>query len=79
MKSLYTHVLMDDNSGEAIGVVRGVDELPDGTHFGLVRRFDTTEPETYVWLDDLYILRMDEVAPHVRNHVAWALKEAQAV
>lgn len=79
MQSSYTHVLLDRDSGEPVGVVRSIDELPDGTHFGLVRRFDVDEPETYVWLDDLYILRLDEVAPHVRNHVEFALADAQPV
>jgi len=79
MDSPYTHVLLDDDSGEPIGAVRGIDELPDGTHFGLVRRFNMNEPETYVWLDGLHVLRLDEAAPHVRNHVAWALTQRQPV
>lgn len=79
MQSPYIHVLLDRDSAEPVGAVREIDELPDGNHFGLVRRFDMDEPETYVWLDDLYILRLDEVAPHVRNHVEWVLKEAQPV
>ena len=79
MQSPYTHVLLDADSGEPIGAVRGIDECPDGSHFGLVCRFDMDEPETYVWLDDLNILRLDEAAPHVRNHVEWALKNLQPV
>lgn len=79
MQSPYTHVLLDADSGEAIGAVREIDQLPDGGHFGLVRRFDSDEPETYAWIDELFLLRMDEAAPHVRNHVAWALKNPQPV
>jgi hypothetical protein len=74
---LYSHVLLDDNSGEAIGVVRDIDELPDGTLFGLVRRFGTVEPEAYVWLNGLHVLRLAEAAPRVRNHVAWELSQPQ--
>jgi hypothetical protein len=73
----YSHVLLDDDSGEPIGAVRDIDELPDGTPFGLVRRFGAVEPETYVWLDGLHVLRLADAAPHVRNHVAWELSQPQ--
>jgi hypothetical protein len=75
----YTHVLLDDDSGEAIGAVRDIDELPDGTPFGIVRSFGANEPETYVWLDGLDVLRLEDAAPHVRNHVAWELAHEQLV
>jgi hypothetical protein len=73
----YSHVLLDDDSGEPIGAVRDIDELPDGTPFGIIRPFGTNEPETYVWLDGLDVLRLADAAPHVRKHVAWALKQLQ--
>jgi hypothetical protein len=77
MQSPYTHILLDHDSGEVIGAVREIDET-DGGHFGLVRRFDSDEPE-YAWIDELFLLRMDEAAQHVRNHVEWALKNPQPV
>lgn len=67
----YTHVLLDDDSGEPVGVIRDVDELPNGTPFGVVRRFGAPEPETYIWLDGLTVIRLADAAPHVRNHVTW--------
>ena len=73
----YTHVLLDDDSGEPIGAVRDIDELPNGTPFGIVRPFGSSEPETYVWLDGLQVLRLADAAPHVRKHVAWALEHEQ--
>lgn len=75
--SSYTHVLLDDDSGEPIGAVRDIDELPDGTPFGIVRRFGAVELEAYVWLDGLHVLRLADAAPHVRNHVAWSLSQLQ--
>lgn len=74
-RSRYTHVLLDDDSGEPIGAVADIDELPNGAPFGTVRYFGSSEPETYVWLDGLQVLRLAEAAPHVRNHVAWALAQ----
>jgi hypothetical protein len=73
----YSHVLLDDDSGEPIAAVRDIDELPDGTPFGIVRPFGTNEPETYVWLDGLDVLRLADAAPHVRNHVAWELLQSR--
>lgn len=77
--SRYTHVLLDDDSGEAIGAIRDVDEMINGAVFGVLRWFDAKEPETYIWLEGLNVLRLDEADPHVRNHVAWALKQPQPV
>jgi hypothetical protein len=74
-----THVLLDHDSGEPIGAIRLVDEMPDGTPFGLVRLFDGDELESYIWLDGLDVIRLAEAAKHVRNHVAWALAHPQAV
>lgn len=76
--SRYTHVLLDDDSGEAIGAVRDVDEMLNGAVFGVLRRFDAKD-ETYIWLEGLNVLRLDEADPLVRNHVAWALKQPQPV
>jgi hypothetical protein len=75
----YTHVLLDRDSGEPIGAIRDVDEAPDGNIFGIVRHFSANEPETYVWLDGLEIIRLVDAAPHIRNHVAWVLKQPQPV
>ncbi|HYC59909.1 MAG TPA: hypothetical protein VEK79_10130 [Thermoanaerobaculia bacterium] len=77
--SRYTHVLLDDDSGEAIGAIRDIDETPDGALFGVVRRFDLDEPETYLWLEGLNVIRLTDAAPHVRKHVAWALDHELAV
>jgi len=75
----YTHVILDEDSGEPIGAVRDVDQLKDGTRFGVVRPFDGKEPETYIWLDGLDVLRLADADPRLRNHVAWALKQPQPV
>lgn len=72
--SRYTHVLLDHNSGEPVGAVRDVDDV-DGSVFGIVQYFDAREPETYIWLDNLDVLRLADAAAHVRNHVAWALAQ----
>jgi len=79
MDSPYAHVLLDHDSGEPIGAIRDIDELPDGTLFGVLRRFDAKEPETYIWLEGLDVLRLADADPHVRSHVAWALKQPQPV
>ena len=47
--------------------------------FGVVRPFDGKEPETYIWLDGLDVLRLADADPRLRNHVAWALKQPQPV
>ena len=73
----YTHVVLDEHSGEPIGAVRDLDELEDGTQFGVVRLFDSPEPPTYTWLHGLFLLPVSEAAPHVRNHVTWALRQLQ--
>lgn len=73
----YTHVLLDEHSGEPIGAVRDCDELDDGTQFGVVRLFDSPEPPTYMWLHGLLLLPVSEAAPHVRNQLAWALRSPQ--
>jgi hypothetical protein len=73
----YTHVILDEHSGEPLGAVRDVDELEDGTQFGVVRLFDSPEPATYTWLKGLLLLSLSEAAPHVRNHLAWALRAAE--
>lgn len=75
--SRYTHVILDEHSGEPVGAVRDVDELEDGTQFGVVRRFHSSGPATYMWLHGLLLLPVSEAAPHVRNHLAWALKHPQ--
>lgn len=75
MDSPYTHVLLDDDSREPIGAVRDIDALPDGSEFGIIRRFDADAPETYAWLQGLLLLPLNDAAPHVRNHVAWVLKQ----
>jgi hypothetical protein len=72
----YTHVLRDSDSGEAVGAIRDIDETPDGALFGVVRRFDLDEPETYIWLEGLDVIRLADAAAHVRNHVTWALAQA---
>lgn len=77
--SRYTHVLLDDDSGEPIGAVADIDELPNGTPFGTVRYFGSNEPETYIWLDGLQVLRLADAAPHVQKHVAWALAQPAPV
>lgn len=71
----YTHVVLDEHSGEPRGAVRDIDELEDGTQFGVVRFFDSPEPPTYAWLRGLFLLPLSEAAPHVRNHLSWALKQ----
>jgi hypothetical protein len=53
--------------------------MPNGAIFGVVRWFDAKEPETYLWLEGLYVLGLAEVDPLVRNHVAWALAQPQPV
>lgn len=73
----YTHVILDEHSGEPLGAVRDMDELEDGTQFGVVRLFDSPEPATYTWLKGLLLLPLSEAAPHVRNHLAWALRAAE--
>jgi hypothetical protein len=60
-------------------VERDIDELPDGTLFGVLRRFDVKEPETYIWLEGLDVLRLADADPRIRTHVAWALKQPQPV
>ena len=79
MDSPYAHVLLDHDSGEPVGAICDIDELPDGTRFGVLRRFDAKEPETYIWLDGLDVLRLADADPRVRAHVAWALKQPQPV
>ena len=76
--SRYTHVLLDHDSGEPVGAIRDVDDV-DGSVFGIVRYFDARAPETYVWLDNLDVLRLADAAPHVRNHVSWALAQPAPV
>lgn len=71
----YTHVLLDDDSGEVVGAIRDIDETPEGALFGVVRRFDLDEPETYLWLEGFDVIRLADAAQHVRNHVAWALAQ----
>ena len=73
----YTHVILDEDSGEPVGAVRDVDELEDGTQFGVVRHFHSPGPPTYMWLRGLLLLPVTEAAPHVRNHLAWAVKQPQ--
>lgn len=73
----YTHVVLDEDSGEPIAAVRDIDELEDGTQLGVVRRFGSHEPATYTWLHGLLLLPVSEAAPHVRNHLAWALGSPQ--
>ena len=73
----YTHVVLDEHSGEPIGAVRDFDELEDGTQFGVVRLFDASEPPTYMWLRGLLLLPVSEAAPDVRNHLARALRSPQ--
>jgi len=75
----YTHVVIDHDSGEPLGAVRDIDELEDGTQFGVVHLFDSPEPPTYTWLHGLFLLPVSEAAPHVRNHLAWALRTGHAV
>lgn len=60
-------------------MIRDVDEMPNGTPFGVVRRFGEREPDTYIWLDGLNVIRLADAAPHVRNHVAWELAHEQPV
>lgn len=73
----YSHVILDENSGEPLGAVRDIDELEDGTQFGVVRLFESDEPPTYMWLRGLLLLPVCEAARHVRNHLAWALRSGQ--
>jgi len=77
MVDRYTHVILDDDSGAPVGAVRDIDELEDGTHFGVVRRFDSAEPPTYMWLRGLLLLPVSEAAPHIRDHLAQALRMPQ--
>ena len=76
--SRYTHVLLDPDSGEPTGAIRDVDET-DSLFFGIVRYFDSREPETYIWLQGLDVIRLTAAAAHVRNHVAWALAQPAPV
>jgi hypothetical protein len=71
-----SHVILDPDSGEPVGSVADVDEFEDGTQFGVVQQFDSPEPPTYMWLRGLLLLPLAEAAPHVRNHVRWALRHA---
>jgi len=57
------------------GAIRDIDQTPDGSVFGVIRRFDRDEPETYMWLDGLEVIRLADAAAHVRKHVAWALAQ----
>jgi hypothetical protein len=70
------YVILDPDSGEPVGSVADVDELEDGTQFGVVQHFDSPELPTYMWLRGLLLLPLAEAAPHVRNHVRWALRHA---
>lgn len=73
----FTHVILDEDSGEPVGAVADLDELDDGTQFGVVRRFDSDDPPTYMWLRGLLLLPVAEAAPHVRNHLRWALRNPE--
>jgi len=73
----YTHAILDEASGEPLGAVRDIDELEDGTQFGIVQYFGSAEPPTYTWLRGLFLLPLSEAAPHVRNHLAWELGTAE--
>lgn len=73
----YSHVILDEDSGEPLGAVRDIDEMDDGTQFGVVRLFESNEPPTYTWLRGLLLLPLSEAAPHVRNHLAWAFRPGQ--
>jgi len=70
----YTHVILDEDSGEAVGAVRGIDELASGERFGVAFFFRASGPPSYVWLGDLHLLPLADAAPHVRNHVAWEIE-----
>lgn len=72
----YTHVILDEDSGEAIGAVRDIDELASGERFGIAFYFAASTPPTYAWLGDMHLLPLAEAAPHVRNHVTWAVANA---
>jgi hypothetical protein len=74
----YTHVVLDEHSGEPLGAVRDIDELEDGTQFGVLHLFDSLEPPAYTWLRGLLLLPVSEAAPNVRHHLAWALRTANA-
>ncbi|HYH05598.1 MAG TPA: hypothetical protein VEK11_00930 [Thermoanaerobaculia bacterium] len=69
-------MILDEDSGEAVGAVRNIDALDDGTEFGVVWIFDAPDPPTYMWLRGLLLLPVAEATRHVRTHLAWALRAA---
>jgi hypothetical protein len=75
----FTHVVLDRDSGEPLGVVGFVDELADGRSFGLVRWLNGTLQPTFLWLRGLYLLPMSDAAPDVRSQIADALGTAAGI
>jgi len=71
----YTHVIFDDDR-EPIGAVRDIDELEDGSRFGVVQFFDWCAPPTYMWLHDVELLPLDHASPLIRGQVTFALADA---
>ena len=66
----YTHVIIDEFSGEPLALASHIEEYKDGRRFALLRLLSGNSEPIYGWLRHSLLLPIEEASPEVRAQLA---------